>query len=119
MTEEQKAAKYKIVSQASYLVLMSAALFILFIYKKRRESDLTGMMYDVQTIDINDYSIEVNISNEMWEEFTSNTYRNYESQVKKNKGEVMSSAMYLKEYLSKEIPKILKEYLKEVADFEK
>lgn len=68
-------------------------------------SDLDGYMFDVSTVTAKDYTVEMDITDDMWQDFEDNQYR-----AAKDKGLQISKALYLKEYLIKKIGEILTNY---------
>ena len=74
MTEEQKFAKYEIISKATFTVLLCSAFFFITIYYMQHTSDLDGYMFDVSTVTAADYSVELDITKAMWDDFEANQY---------------------------------------------
>lgn len=69
MTDAQKYDKYVIISKATVCVLLLSAVFFIVIYYLQSTSNLDGYVFDVQTVTLKDYSVEMDITNSMWEDF--------------------------------------------------
>jgi len=74
MTEAMKFEKYQVVSKATFIVLLCSAIFLTVIYYMRSISSLDGYMFDVSTVTAKDYTVEMNITSDMWEYFEDNQY---------------------------------------------
>lgn len=77
MQEEEKFEKYNKVTLSTFCVLMIAVIFILCIWYLQHTVDLGGMQYDVSTIVASDYTVEMDITDDMWKEFEDNAYAAY------------------------------------------
>lgn len=84
-----------------------AAVFFIVVYYMQHTSNLDGFDFDVKTVTVQDYTVEMDISNEMWQDFLDN---HYEKQREKPSKERMSQALYLKQYLTSQIGVILTKY---------
>ncbi len=56
------------------MVLLCAAIFFIAIYYMRETSSLDGYMFDVSTVTAKDYTVEMDITAEMWDDFETNQY---------------------------------------------
>jgi hypothetical protein len=61
------------------------------------------MKYDLSTCTLSDFTVEMNISGQNWEDFIENHYKPKVMDKKKD----IAPAMYLKEYLKSKIEKIV------------
>jgi hypothetical protein len=68
--------------------------------------------YDMNTISAGDFTAELDITKEMYEDFLDNQYEPFGSREKDQNGKIYSPALYLKKYLSEELSRILTSQLK-------
>lgn len=69
MTDAQKFAKYETISRATLIVLLCSAIFFITVYYMQHTSDLDGYVFDVQTVTAKDYTVEMDITTDMWQDF--------------------------------------------------
>lgn len=108
MDQAGKWWKWQALSQCTLAVLLMAAIFFIVVFYMQNTSDLDGYLYDVSTVTVQDYTVEMDITNVMWEEFESNFYERHKNEEEKTKR--MSKALYLKKYLISKIGEILTHY---------
>lgn len=63
--------------------------------------------YDIATITAADFTIEMDITDEMYENFLFNEYKDHGDQKTEESGHKYSSALYLKKYLQEQIEELL------------
>jgi hypothetical protein len=85
-----------------------AFVYIFIIYYLQKTSRLEQLEYDIHTISAGDFTVELDITKEMYDDFIDNYYNPIGSKMKEElSGETYSPALYLKKYLSEEIGKML------------
>lgn len=92
---------------ASLIVMVCTALFAVINYYMQSTSDLDGYVYDVSTVTVQDYTVEMDISDAMWEEFKNTVYQ---QQRELQTQQRVSKALFLKQYLSQKIEEVLTKY---------
>jgi hypothetical protein len=90
-----------------------AFIYIFIIYYLQKVSRLDQLEYDMNTISAGDFTVELDITAEMYQDFMENFYEPIGSKLKEEKsGETYSPALYLKKHLSEEVGQMLtKSYL--------
>jgi len=68
-------------------------------------------MFDVNTITASDFTVELDITRKMWDDYLNNHYNPIGSKEEEDSGQLHSPALYLKKLLSEEISEILTETL--------
>ena len=74
ITEKEKEAKYDILSMVAVVVMFVSFLFSQLIFYLQQTSKLDAIKFDIATITASDFTVEYEISKEMFEEFRFNTY---------------------------------------------
>ena len=69
MDQAGKWWKWETLSQCTLAVLLMAAIFFIVVFYMQNTSDLDGYLYDVSTVTVQDYTVEMDITTEMWDEF--------------------------------------------------
>lgn len=91
-------------------------LFTQLIFFLQQTSKLDAIKFDIKTITASDFTVEYEISKEMYEHFESNQYSMYENQqeVINNQptGNTYSKGLALKSYITKEVQMLLSDSLK-------
>jgi len=72
MDEYQKHDKYNVVALCSITIMFVAFLFILMIFYMQSTTLLDQLSFDVNTVTASDYTVEMDISLDMWEDFRAN-----------------------------------------------
>lgn len=111
----------------SVIVMFVSFLFSQLIFYLQQTSKLDAIKFDIETITASDFTVEYEISKEMYEEFECTVYPTYEKQQEVRDGQPTgnnySKGLALKKYLVDEIQKLLADSLnetkKDVARFEK
>lgn len=112
MQENEKFFKYRQVTMSVFCVLMISILFVLCIWYIQHTVDLGGMQYDVSTIVASDYTVEMDITDDMWREFEDNAYSAYVHQ--RNQDDQMSKVLYFKQWLHDNIKEILSQFANDI-----
>jgi hypothetical protein len=90
-----------------------ACIYIFIIYYLRKTSRLDQLEYDVNTISAGDFTVEMDITQEMYDEYLREFYEPTGSKLREGySGQFYSPALYFKRYLSEEIGRILTESYK-------
>lgn len=85
-----------------------AFIYILIIYYLQKTSRLDQLEYDMNTISAGDFTVELDITKDMYDEFIENFYNPIGSKEREEKsGDLYSPALYLKKYLSQEVGNML------------
>lgn len=74
MTQQAKWETYQTITLATVTVMTCAAVFFIVVYYMQHTSNLDGFDFDVKTVTVQDYTVEMDISNEMWQDFLDNHY---------------------------------------------
>jgi len=77
ITEEEKESKYDKLSLVSVVVIFVSFLFSQLIYFLQQTSKLDAIKFDISTITASDFTVEYEISKEMFDHFISNEYSKY------------------------------------------
>jgi hypothetical protein len=90
-----------------------AFFYIMIIYYLQKTSRLDQLEYDMNTISAGDFTVELDITQPMYNEFLSDFYEPTGKKMKEEaSGQTYSPALYLKKFLSDEIGIMLtKSYL--------
>lgn len=102
-------------SQAAFTILLIGAIFIVLVWYMQHTSKLDGMNFDVQTVTASDYTVEMDITSSMWEDFLANQFAAVRDEKDENGRAKWSQALYLKQYLHDRIGEILTEFAKNRA----
>ena len=89
--------------------MFSAFIYSLLIYWLESTSKLDQVKYDLKTITAGDFTVEFDITYEMYENFLEDIYEPTGKFEKDESGENYSPALYLKKYLSERVSEILSE----------
>jgi hypothetical protein len=107
ISEIERSDKYDAISLISCICMFVAFLFSQLIYFLQQTSKLDNLKYDVKTITASDFTVEYEISRDMWDDFLDNQYPFYAKQqeVINNQptGNLYSRGLALKAYLYKEV----------------
>ena len=96
-----QARKYYYISIITILIMLIAFAYIMIVHSQRALTKLELVKYDMSTVTASDFTVELDISREAYQDFLQNHYR---PKVKNNE---RSPAMYLKEYLKVKIDHLL------------
>lgn len=99
--------------------MFTAFLYSLLIYWLQTTSKLDQLKYDLKTITAGDFTVEFDITREMYETFLMDIYEPTGKHEKEESGEPYSPALYLKKYLAERVSEILTESLKWKLDNDK
>jgi hypothetical protein len=78
-----------------------AFIYIFIIYYLQKVSRLDQLEYDMNTISAGDFTVELDITAEMYQDYMENFFEPIGSKQKEEKsGETYSPALYLKKHLS-------------------
>jgi hypothetical protein len=103
-----QAEKYDKVALSTAIIMLIAFLYMLIIYYLRKTSRLDQLEYDMNTISAGDFTVELDITKPMYDEFLSEFYEPTGSKMKEEKsGQTYSPALYMKKFLSEEIGSML------------
>ena len=75
-------------------------------------SKINMMEYDMNTISAGDFTCELDLTNEMYDDFLDNFYEPFGSRQTDDSGKIYSPALYLKKHLMDEISRILSNQMK-------
>ena len=107
MPLSEQAEKYGYLCLITVLVLFVAFLYAITIHHLQTTTKLDKIKYDLSTVTLNDFTVEMDISKDDYQDFLDNHYKPLGLPSGK------SPALYLKEYLKKKIEDIMsKEYQK-------
>jgi hypothetical protein len=73
---------------------------------------MDNLEYDMNTISAGDFTVEMDISKKMYEDFMDNVFEPIGSRQTDEHGKLYSPALYLKKYLSEEVSRILTNSMK-------
>lgn len=91
---------------------MVAFIYILVLYYLEKTVKMDKKNFDINTITASDFSVELDISAEMWKHFLTQYYEPIGSKEKEKSGQFYSPALYLKKVLIEDISEILTDSLK-------
>ena len=74
ITEKEKEIKYDILSMVSVVVMFVSFLFSQLIFYLQQTSKLDAIKFDIATITASDFTVEYEISKEMYEDFLCTIY---------------------------------------------
>jgi hypothetical protein len=80
ITEEANEKKYDTLALGSVVVMFVSFLFSQLIFFLQQTSKLDAIKFDIKTITASDFTVEYEISKEMYEDFISNQYQMYQNQ---------------------------------------
>ena len=89
-----------------------AFFYSLVIYYMQTTTKINMLEYDMNTISAGDFTVELDITKKMYDEFLDNFYEPYGTREKDENGKIYSPALYLKKHLTQEISRILTAQLK-------
>ena len=92
--------KYDHVSLAVACIMLIAFFFIVLIYYMQRTSKLDQLSYDMNTITAGDFTVEMDINHDQWNQFMENEYT----------GEIRekySPGLYFKQFLKTKIEELV------------
>lgn len=72
MNDGQKFDKYNNVAICTFSVMLISIMFVLVIYYAQNTSEINTMVYDVQTVTASDYTVEMDITKSMYDDFLKN-----------------------------------------------
>lgn len=105
--QDQKEKKYDILALVSVIVMFVSFLFSQLIFFLQQTSKLDAIKFDIKTITASDFTVEYEISKEMFDDFLSNQFPTYRDQqeVINNRptGNTYSVGLALKSYLTQNI----------------
>jgi hypothetical protein len=102
MSEGQKHDKYNKITLSVVTVMAIAVIFILTIWYVSNQVELGSMEYDVKTIVTGDYTVELDISKDMFDNFANNYYLKYKNKLPKGDNG-LPKVLVFKQYLKEEI----------------
>lgn len=100
-------AQIKSLSMVTSLCVFSVCLFLIVIYYFKKSSTLLQLDWDISTITPGDYTLQLEITTDMWEHYLKEHYHKDDLE-----SQGVSSAFALKTYMKKEIERILTNTLK-------
>jgi len=71
------------------------------------------LAYDINTVTAGDYTVEMNISTNMYKSFLSNQFEEVKDEKDEHGNPKWSRALYLKKYLTDEVATVLNQYQKD------
>lgn len=74
MDKIQQDAKYKTIAMASIIMMFVAHMFIQVTYYLRQTAKLDLLKYDIETCTAGDYTVEMDITKEMYNDFLINQW---------------------------------------------
>ena len=105
-TSELLKEKFRNLSIVSSLSIFVACLFMIVIYNYKKGSKLQQLEWDMSTITPGDYTLQMEITTDLWQYFLQNVYHKNDMEA-----QGISSAYALKTYMKNEVEKILSETL--------
>jgi hypothetical protein len=101
--------RHKELSIVSCLAIFAASLYLIVLYYVKRNSKMNQLDWDIQTITPGDYTLQYEITDEAYHWFLNNVY--YPGAFEERG---ISIAGCLKDYMKKELEKMLTDKLREV-----
>lgn len=81
--------------------------FMLFIWYLQKSQGIDFLENDMNTITASDFTVEMDITRDMWQHYLEQYYEPKGKNMKEEGGENFSQALYLKKYLTDEIGRIM------------
>ena len=99
-------------SNVTCLVVFTAFIYSLLIYWLQTTSKLDQVKYDLKTITAGDFTVEYDITADMYKDYLLDIYEHIGKKEKEESGDSYSPALYLKKYLAQRVEEILSESIK-------
>lgn len=112
ITEEEQYEKYNNLTLVTVSILFSAFLYSLLVYWLQQTSKLDQIKYDLKTITAGDFTVEYDITEQMYRTFLKDNYEKDGKNQKEESGDFYSPALYLKKYLGEKVGEIISESVK-------
>ena len=93
--------------------MLSSFIYILVIYYMQSTSALDTVSYDINTVTAGDYTVEMDITSKMYQSFLDNQFEEVRDIKDENGNFKWTRALCLKDYLVKEVAKVLTQYQKD------
>lgn len=91
--------------------MLIAYTFFIFVYQSQATSKLNWLKYDISTVTVSDFTCELEIKSQDYENFILNEYEPKQKQSNKLDMSEVSKGMYLKQYLKNKIESMLTRFL--------
>ena len=119
ITELEQYEKYNQLTLVTVLTMMATFLYSLLIYWLQTTSKLDQVKYDLKTITAGDFTVEYDITAEMYETFLRDHYEPTGKNEVEESGEKYSPALYLKKYLAQRVGEVLSDSIKYKLEHDK
>ena len=91
--------------------MLIAYTFFIFVFQSQATSKLNWLKYDISTVTVSDFTCELEIKSQDYENFILNEYEPKQKQSNQKEMSEVSKGMYLKQYLKNKIESMLTRFL--------
>lgn len=91
--------------------MLIAYTFFIFVFQSQATSKLNWLKYDISTVTVSDFTCELEIKSQDYENFILNEYEPKQKQSNQVDMSEVSKGMYLKQYLKNKIESMLTRFL--------
>lgn len=91
--------------------MLIAYTFFIFVFQSQATSKLNWLKYDISTVTVSDFTCELEIKSQDYENFILNEYEPKQKQSNQVDMSELSKGMYLKQYLKNKIESMLTRFL--------